>query len=150
MNEKIKLKNIETDTNEEYIEKIIIIPKFNFTKLQNISCKNIFLKKNILYYNDFKTFLEKEHSIEYLFFYNDVNIYKRMSTDKTTFASMIFEKYFNNDSKYEINTSYEEKETIKSNLSNNKDDIFDQILKDVVEISLLESMERYKSIKKFI
>jgi hypothetical protein len=146
-------KNDETSTSrydEENIEKKIIIPKFNFTKLQNISCKNIFLKKNILYYNDFKSFLQKEHSIEYLYFFNDVNIYKRMSTDKTTFASMIFEKYFTIDSKYEINTSDEEKETIKSNLSNNKDDIFDHILKDVVEISLSESMERYKSIKKFI
>jgi hypothetical protein len=137
-----------SEGSENSEKKIIVIPKFNLTRVQDISCKNIFLKKNVLYYKDFKSFLEKEHSVEYLLFYNDVNTYKNMS-ERSDFAAVIFEKYFTNDSKYEINTTNDEKEIIKSNLSSNKDDIFDHILNDVVGTSLKESMDRFKSNKKY-
>eukprot|EP01080_Neovahlkampfia_damariscottae_P007434 gene7434-11757_t len=82
----------------------------------------------------FKTFSTREYSVENVIFYEEVEKYKKLSEKKRRGRSCdIIKLFIESDSTYEINTTAKLKKKVLESLHEAKVDLFDVILKDLVQ-----------------
>eukprot|EP01080_Neovahlkampfia_damariscottae_P002738 gene2738-4147_t len=101
----------------------------------------------------FKLFATQEHSVENLIFYEEVQKYRVLNDEKrASRAEQIMKIFFASDSIYEISASRKHLIELQKKRENGDSscDLFDPVLREVVNMNLSDTFQRYKLSELFV
>eukprot|EP01080_Neovahlkampfia_damariscottae_P011202 gene11202-4022_t len=117
-------------------------------KQQQLDEKTIDLKNildNSLYFEYFKLFATKEYCVENVLFYEEVKEYKKLNETQRKIRSLeMMDQFFDEDSINEINCSRNHKVKLFEEFKKYNDDLFDEVLHEVMSSSFTDMFDRFK------
>jgi hypothetical protein len=105
---------------------------------------------NQTYFKYFKLHATSEYSVENLVFYEEVHKYKKMGeSQRKERSKQMVEVFFASDSVYQINTTKTFMDKVNEGLETSDVELFDSLLKDVVQSNLLDMFQRFMTTERY-
>jgi hypothetical protein len=143
-----KTKTIEKSQSLKNLRKSISFSKKSSFRTKNLELDEVLNNKT--YFKYFKLHATSEYSVENLVFYEEVNKYKKMGeSQRKERSKQMVDVFFASDSVYQINTTKSFIDQINEGLETSDVELFDSLLKDVIQSNLLDMFRRFMMTERY-